>query len=112
MDEPQDSVDALVASWTAARPELDFYPVGVLTRLARVRRHVDTELELVFGEPGLDRGTWAVLATLARLGDLTAEELMAEVGMSGLAVSGYLDELEGSGLVVRAERVGLTEAGA
>ena len=30
---PRDSVDALLASWAAARPDLDFSPVAVVARL-------------------------------------------------------------------------------
>ena len=36
-----DSVDALLASWRAARPDVDFSPVAVVSRLGRVRGHID-----------------------------------------------------------------------
>src|SRR6266851_1960831 len=50
---PRDSVDALLQSWAERRPDLDFRPVGVITRLARVRAHLDAELEEVFAGSGL-----------------------------------------------------------
>src|SRR4029450_9687483 len=35
---PPDSIDALVESGGRTRPELDFEPVAIITRLARLRR--------------------------------------------------------------------------
>ncbi len=115
MTDPEDSVDALLASWGERRPDLDFSPVAVLTRLARVRRHVDVELDGVFAEFGLDPARFAVLATLARLagdGGLAPERLMAEIGLSGTALAERLDLLEADGLVTRGASVALTARGA
>src|SRR5258708_6922610 len=64
---PRDSVDALLQSWAERRPDLDFRPVGVITRLARVRAHLDAELEEVFAESGLTGPSFAALVTLARI---------------------------------------------
>src|SRR6478609_5446981 len=64
---PRDSVDALLESWGARREDLDFSPVAVLTRLARVRRHLDVELEGVYAEHGLEPASFALLATIDRL---------------------------------------------
>ncbi|MBO0878889.1 MAG: hypothetical protein J2P17_00575, partial [Mycobacterium sp.] len=36
-----DSVDELLAEWERERPDLDFSPVGIANRLARVRAHLD-----------------------------------------------------------------------
>jgi hypothetical protein len=50
---PRDSVDALIESWTRRRPDLDFSPVAIVTRLTRVREHIAREQELVFERFGL-----------------------------------------------------------
>src|SRR5687768_13669226 len=90
---PTDSVDALIASWREQRSDLDFAPIGVLTRLARGRRHVEVELERVFDEHGLDATTFAVLVTLERLGgdDAVARAtLMEDLGMPTAVVEARL----------------------
>src|SRR5690349_20595559 len=100
---PEDSVDALLASWAARRPQIDFSPVAVLTRLARVRRHLDVELERVFAAHGLEPASFAVLATLDRLdvdgGGLTRARLMEELGLPAGALDEQLTALEQRGLV-------------
>jgi hypothetical protein len=47
-----DSVDQLLDDWNRERPDLDFSPVGVVTRLAKVRTYLDAELTAVFAEHG------------------------------------------------------------
>ena len=96
---PEDSVDALIASWAARRPELEFSPVEVLTRLARVRRHLDVELERVFAAHGLEPASFALLATLERLGPASRARLMEELGLPAQVLDARLAELETRGLV-------------
>src|SRR3954452_7144729 len=99
---PEDSVDALIASWRERRTDLDFAPIGVLTRLARVRRHVEVELERVFAEHDLDATTFAVLVTLERLGGgggaVARAALMEDLGMPTAVVEARLNSLTGAGL--------------
>ena len=49
---PRDSVDHLVASWAGARGDLDLSPVEVISRLGRVRGHIDREIEALFALHG------------------------------------------------------------
>src|SRR5689334_20266410 len=100
---PRDSVDSLLASWAGRRPELDFSPIAVLTRLARVRRHLDIELEGVFAAHGLEPATFALLAILDRLdadrAGLSRARLMEELGMPAAALDAAVDTVRSAGLV-------------
>jgi DNA-binding MarR family transcriptional regulator len=113
---PRDSVDALVESWAQRRPELDFSPVEVLTRLARVRRHLDVELEGVYAAHGLEPATFALLATIDRLGPagegVSRARLMEELGLPAPAVAASLVSLVDAGLLAAGGAgYALTEAG-
>jgi len=101
---PRDSVDALLKSWAERRPDLDFRPVGVITRLARVRAHLDGELEEVFAELGLTGPSFAALVTLARIADdrgVSQRRLAGELGLTPGTVSVRVDRLVEQGLAVR-----------
>ncbi|MDA0161666.1 MarR family transcriptional regulator [Solirubrobacter ginsenosidimutans] len=101
---PRDSVDALLASWDERRPELDFAPVGVISRLARVRGHVDRELNELFEAHGLSAANFGVLVTLARIGDergVSQRQLMDELGLTSGTISVRMDRLVELGLIER-----------
>lgn len=99
-----DSVDRLVAEWGIARPDLDVSPIGVVTRLARVRAHIDAELETLFAQHGIGGPSFAVLATLTRLGAASGvpqRRLMDELGLTSGTISVRVDRLAEAGLVER-----------
>jgi DNA-binding MarR family transcriptional regulator len=101
---PRDSVDALLESWATRRDDLDFTPVAVIARLARVRSHIDRELERVFAEYDLTRPNYEVLVTLARLeeeGGISQRRLMDDIGLTSGTVSVRIDRLVEQGLVER-----------
>jgi DNA-binding MarR family transcriptional regulator len=101
---PRDSVDALIGSWSARRPELDFAPVSVISRLARVRRHIDAEIEDLLHTYELSPANFAVLVTLARIGDdgrVSQRRLMEELGLTSGTISVRMDRLVEAGLVDR-----------
>lgn len=101
---PRDSVDALLRSWAERRPDLDFRPVAVITRLARVRAHLDAELEEVFTESGLTSASFAALVTLARIASergVSQRRLADELGLTPGTVSVRVDRLVEQGLAVR-----------
>jgi DNA-binding MarR family transcriptional regulator len=119
---PRDSVDRLLEHWHVVRPALDFSPVGVISRLDRVRGHVDVELDRLFGEYGLTAPGFAVLVTLARLNEpegVSQRRLMDELGLTSGTVSVRMDRLQDAGLIERAPdeedrrntRVKLTDEG-
>jgi DNA-binding MarR family transcriptional regulator len=101
---PRDSVDALMASWVARQPALDFSAVGVIARVARVKGQIDAELDRVFAAHGLGAATFAVLVTLARIdaGDgVSQRRLMDELGLTSGTISVRMDRLVKEGLVGR-----------
>jgi DNA-binding MarR family transcriptional regulator len=101
---PGDSVDALLQSWAERRPDLDFRPVAVITRIARVRAHLDAELEEVFAGSGLTGPSFAALVTLARIAGergVSQRRLAAELGLTPGTVSVRVDRLIEQGLAVR-----------
>jgi DNA-binding MarR family transcriptional regulator len=101
---PRDSVDALLASWQRKRPDLDFSPVGIVARLARIRGRIDRELEPVFAAHGLGGASFGVLVTLARIedeGGVSQRRLMDELGLTSGTISVRMDRLVEQGLVER-----------
>src|SRR5262245_39129545 len=101
---PRDSIDALLDSWAESRPDLPFEPVAVITRLARIRRHIDRELEAVFERFGLSPATFEALVTLMRIaGDsgVSQKRLADEIGVTPGTISVRIDRLVDEGLAER-----------
>ncbi len=101
----RDSVDRLLVDWARERPDLDFSPVGVVTRLARVRTHLDAQVASVFARHGLTAADFVVIVTLRRAGApyaMPQARLMDALGLTSGTVSVRLDRLEKSGVVSRA----------
>jgi DNA-binding MarR family transcriptional regulator len=97
-----DHLDSVLEQWAAVRPDLDASPMGVIGRLSRLARLVDTELQRTFGEHDLDRPSFDVLATLRRNDrPLTPAELMRSSMITSGAVTQRLDRLVARGLVAR-----------
>lgn len=116
-----DSVDRVVAEWAAERPDLAVAPIEVLTRLGRVRTHVDEELAGLFAEHDLSAADFTVIAALRRAGGsytLPQSVLMARLGLTSGTVSVRLNRLEAKGVVTRSPtdgrgvQVALTPKGA
>ena len=114
-----DSIDRLLESWGAVRPDLDLSPVAIVARLGRLRRAIAAELETVYAEHGLTGADFSALVTLRRLGGsaVSQTELMRELGLTSGTVSVRVDRLVARGLAERrtdgrAARVSLTAAGA
>jgi DNA-binding MarR family transcriptional regulator len=67
-DTGADHVDRVLEQWRAQRPDLDLEPLAVIARLGRAAALTDRALEEFFGEHGLSRALWDVLASLRREG--------------------------------------------
>jgi DNA-binding MarR family transcriptional regulator len=100
----RDSVDDIVEQWAAERPDLDVRPVGIITRLARVRAHLDAELVAVFDRYDLSPADFQVIVTLRRAGapfQLPQARLMTALGLTSGTISVRVDRLVRRGVVTR-----------
>ncbi|GAA5023475.1 MarR family transcriptional regulator [Kitasatospora paranensis] len=100
----RDSVDAILDQWRKERPDLQVAPVGVITRLARVRAHLDGALTEVFDGFDLTPADFQVLVVLRRAGApyrLGQARLMAALGLTSGTVSVRMSRLEARGVVLR-----------
>jgi DNA-binding MarR family transcriptional regulator len=99
-----DSVDTLLAEWGAQNTGLDFSPVAVVTRLYRVRAHLDARLAAVFRQHGLSNSDFALLVSLRRAGSpfrMTQSALMADLQLTSGTISVRIQRLERLGLLRR-----------
>jgi len=101
---PDDSVDRIVAEWSAERPDLAVGPIEVITRLSRVRTHIEDALTGTFARYDLTAADFTVIAALCRAGAPYAvgqSALMARLGLTSGTVSVRLARLEAKGIVTR-----------
>ena len=101
----RDGVDVILEQWRRERPDLDTSPIAIIGRLSRLAREIELRLEVVYGEHGLDSGTFDVLATLRRSGApfrLRPTDLTSTMMLTSSGTTKRLDRLEQSGLIARA----------
>ncbi len=106
---PRDSVDRLISGWGGAREDLDLAPVAVISRLSRLRAHLERQIEGLFARHGIGAPGFAVLVTLTRLqepGGVSQRRLMEELGLTSGTVSVRIDRLVADGLVARGADAG------
>jgi DNA-binding MarR family transcriptional regulator len=102
--ESGDHVDRVIAEWTRERPTLDLSAVAVVARLGRATRYLDEALDRLFGEHGLNRGSFDVLASLRRAGPpyrRSPTELYRALMRTSGAMTHRLGKLEADGLIRR-----------
>ena len=63
-----DEVDRIVDSWLRERPDLDFAPLQVLSRVARLSKHLDRARRTAFSRSELASWEFDVLSALRRAG--------------------------------------------
>lgn len=100
----RDEVDDLVAAWQAERPGLDVRPMQVMSRVARLARHLDRARRSAFAEHGLEPWEFDVLAALRRQGppyELSPGALLHTTLVTSGTMTNRLDRLEEAGLVSR-----------
>ncbi|MET7397619.1 MarR family transcriptional regulator [Dactylosporangium sp. NPDC005572] len=110
----EDDVDRILGQWARERPDLQTEAMGVFGRIYRLARVVGDRQEKVYGELGINRGEFDVLATLRRSGapfQLSPKALSASLMLTTGGMTGRLDRLERAGWVTRspdpADRRGL-----
>src|SRR5690606_34014229 len=64
-----DEVDRIVDAWKRERPDLDFSPLQVLSRVGRLTRHLDRARRSAFASSGLESWEFDVLSALRREGE-------------------------------------------
>lgn len=124
MAEPADLVDAFVAQWHAARPDLgDRLPaMATIARFGRINQLARHQIEAELARHALGVGDFDVLAALRRSGApfvLRPIDLSRTLMLSPAGMTGRLDRLEAAGWIARrldpddrrSMLVELTEAG-
>jgi DNA-binding MarR family transcriptional regulator len=100
----RDEVDDLVAAWQAERPDLDVQPMQVLSRVARLARHLDRARRGAFAVHGLEPWEFDVLAALRRQGppyELSPGALLRTTLVTSGTMTNRVDRLEEADLVRR-----------
>ena len=104
MKQSPDAIDGLLASWRAARPELDPSPLALVGRVIVLAEHLERSVESSLGKHGLALGQFDILATLRRQGSrgaLAPTQLLRSVMLSSGGMTNRLDKLEAAGWIVR-----------
>ena len=99
-----DEVDGIIASWSAARPDLDFGPLTVFSRLTRIAKHLDRARSQAFERSGLASWEFDVLAVLRRNGApfrQSPKVLVQQTMVSSGTMTNRIDRLVNRGLVRR-----------
>lgn len=104
MADARDEVDRIVDSWLRERPDLDFSPLQVLSRVARLSRHLDRARRTAFERSDLESWEFDVLAALRRAGtpyQLSPKALLQQTLVSSGTMTNRIDRLVSRGLVER-----------
>jgi DNA-binding MarR family transcriptional regulator len=117
----EDEVERLVGGWRRVLPGVDVSPLEVLSRVARLARHLDRQRSLVFARHDLETWTFDVLSALRRADgqQLSPGQLLAQTLVTSGTMTNRIDRLEERGLVrrrpdptdARSVRVQLTATG-
>jgi DNA-binding MarR family transcriptional regulator len=100
----RDHVQYVLEQWRRELPELDRSPMGVVGRISRLAQLLQTEIERVFADHGVNGGEFDVLAALRRAGRpyrLTPTELSKALMVTSGGMTKRLGALEGRGLIRR-----------
>jgi DNA-binding MarR family transcriptional regulator len=99
-----DEVDRIVEDWSRERPDVDFAPLQVLSRVGRLAKHLDRERRKAFAASGLEPWEFDVLAALRRAGtpyQLSPKALLQQTLVSSGTMTNRIDRLVGRRLVER-----------
>ena len=100
----QDEVDRIVDAWQRERPDLDFAPLHVLSRVARLSKHLDRARRAAFTASALESWEFDVLSALRRAGEpyrLSPKALLQQTLVSSGTMTNRIDRLVERGLVER-----------
>lgn len=100
----RDEVDGIVEAWQRERPELDFTPLQVLSRVTRLARQLERARRAAFATAGLESWEFDVLAALRRSGtpyELSPKALLQATYVTSGTMSNRIDRLVERALVER-----------
>jgi DNA-binding MarR family transcriptional regulator len=104
MNPHSDEVDRIVKAWVRQRPDLDFSPLEVLSRVDRLSRHLDRARKEAFRRSDLEPWEWDVLSALRRAGEpfqLSPKALLQQTLVSSGTMTNRIDRLVDRRLVRR-----------
>lgn len=104
MPEIIDEVDRIVEAWERERPDLNFAPLQVLSRVGRLTRHLDRARKTAFTRSKLESWEFDVLSALRRAGEpytLSPKQLLQQTLVSSGTMTNRIDRLVASGLTER-----------
>ena len=99
-----DEVDRIVEAWARERPDLDFSPLQVLSRVGRLSKHLDRARRTAFAASDLEPWEFDVLAALRRAGSpyqLSPKALLQQTLVSSGTMTNRIDRLVTRQLVER-----------
>lgn len=99
-----DEVDRIVEAWSRERPDLDFTPLQVLSRVGRLARHLERSRRTAFAASDLELWEFDVLAALRRAGapyQLSPKALLQQTLVSSGTMTNRIDRLVDRALVDR-----------
>ena len=99
-----DEVDRIVEAWSRERPDVDFTPLQVLSRVGRLARHLDRARRVAFAASDLEPWEFDVLAALRRAGapyQLSPKSLLQQTLVSSGTMTNRIDRLVERRLVER-----------
>ncbi|HTN55990.1 MAG TPA: MarR family transcriptional regulator [Microbacterium sp.] len=99
-----DEVDRIVSAWNVQRPDLDFSPLEVLSRMDRLSRQLDRARREVFHRSDIEPWEWDVLSALRRAGapfTLSPKQLLQQTLVSSGTMTNRIDRLVGRRFVRR-----------
>ena len=91
-----DEVDRIVDAWEHERPDLDFAPLQVLSRVARLARHLERARRTAFSASDLELWEFDVLSALRRAGapyQLSPKALLQQTLVSSGTMTNRIDRL-------------------
>jgi len=99
-----DEVDLILAAWARELPDIDVTPLGSLSRISRLAKHLDRARKDAFAAHQLDVWEFDVLAALRRQGRpyvLSPGELIRATLSTSGTMTNRVNRLEARGLVIR-----------
>ena len=99
-----DEVDRIVDAWERERPDLDFAPLQVLSRVGRLARHLERARRTAFAASDLELWEFDVLSALRRAGapyQLSPKALLQQTLVSSGTMTNRIDRLVERELVER-----------